>query len=260
MPNDPRQPPRPRDDWALFLDVDGTLLDIAPRPDAAEVPDGLRESLAAAAAALGGALALVSGRAVADIDRLFAPLRLPASGQHGAELRAAAVSAPAAGVMLLPESALDAVGSAVAGMPGVHVEIKTYAAAVHYRAAPEAGEALRRSLVPVAAATGLALLPGRLVWELRPFGVSKGTAVGAFMAQAPFRGRRPVFIGDDIADEDGFAAARAQGGLGLRVAGYAGEDWPQPATPPSFTGPAAVRAWLADLARLQGSRTAACAT
>lgn len=260
MSNDPRQPPRPSDDWALFLDVDGTLLDIAPSPEAAWVPDGLREVLAAARAALGGALALVSGRAVADLDRLFAPLCLPASGQHGAELRVAQATSPTSGAPPLSAAARSAIAAAAAGLGGVHVEFKTLSAAVHYRRAPEAGEPLGRSLAPAAAAVGLDLVPGRLVWELRPPGVSKGTAVGALMAQPPFLGRRPVFVGDDIADEAGFAAARALGGVGLRVAGYLGAAWPQPETLPTFADPAAVRAWLAELAGARGNARSACAT
>ncbi|MFC3675621.1 trehalose-phosphatase [Ferrovibrio xuzhouensis] len=240
----PAPPPPPGRDWALFLDIDGTLLDIADRPDRVAVPAGLRDHLAGAAGRLDGALALVSGRPLSDIDRLFDPLRLPASGQHGGEWRPAAGAAPALTAGTEIPAGLRALAEALAGRHrGMIVEQKSHALALHYRHDPALGPALGAELAAaLEGCAGLMLMPGRLVWEIKDASQSKGTAVGRFMALPGFAGRRPVFIGDDRTDEDGFRAALELGGFALPVGRLArsGE--------PGFADAAAVRDWLAGFA------------
>lgn len=237
----PSPAPLPRD-ACLFLDVDGTLLDIAPTPDAVRVPAGLPEALLAAERALGGALALVSGRAIADLDRIFAPLRLRCSGAHGAEVRLGGAVEPRAEPV--PPAAWAALRAALAPFPALITEDKGFSFAVHYRAAPELAAPLREALDGFAAARpelGLAVLPGHSVFELKRSGVDKGGAVAFFLRHPPFAGRRPVFVGDDVTDGPGLAAAAARGGLGYAV----GRALPGAAA--VFPDPEAVRRWLAAL-------------
>ena len=213
-------PPLPARDWALFLDVDGSLLDFAPQPDAVEVPAGMQEHLAALAARLDGALALVSGRALATLDILFEQLQhLPAAGLHGLELRSAhgglhpAPDAP----QVLEGIEAEALRIAAA-YPGAAIERKGPSLALHWRAAPQAQDPFRAF-----AAAALRVLPdyrpqfGDRVLELRPEGMDKGAAVRAFLAQAPFTGRVPVFVGDDLTDEHGFATVERLGGWTIKV-------------------------------------------
>jgi trehalose 6-phosphate phosphatase len=231
-------------EWALFIDIDGTLLDMAPTPDAVVVPPGLVHVLEALAQRFEGAVALSTGRRVREADRLFAPLRLTASGVHGTEVRAAP---GAATTMLVPPASpeLVAVVTRIAGIfPGALVEQKGAGVAVHYRNAPDAGPVLQLELARIVAERkDLALRPGRKVLEVIPKGFSKGTALTWLMRQPPFHGRRPVMIGDDRGDESALLAAQRLGGLGLKVAGEhfsrIGAD---------FDGVASVRAWLATLA------------
>lgn len=231
--------------WALFLDVDGTLLDIAATPEMAKVPDDLPGILLRLSGWLDGAVALVSGRALADIDRLFFPLRLPAAGQHGAELRwlrGGVHEAPGA------RDGLDAIRALVkqrfGKLNGVLIEDKGMSVAVHYRLAPEHGPYVRATaeeLVQPHAAT-TALLHGKALVEFKPRTICKGTAVAALMDQPPFRERVPVFIGDDRTDEDGFVTAARLGGLAIRVGDGPGRDAPW-----YIATPDALRAWLARL-------------
>ena len=222
--------------WALFLDLDGTLLDIASRPDAVVVPAGLTGALAGAAARLGGALAVVSGRARATVDALLAPLTLPGGFGHGAELRDAAgrLGEPGA-VPAPPPHWARALEAFAATRPGLLLECKPHGLALHYRAAPDHAAAARAALAAVAAeaARDFELLPAHMAFEIRPRVATKARAVAALMVSPPFRGRRPVFVGDDVTDEDGMAEARRRGGFGLHV----GRDF--------AGGPAEVRAWLA---------------
>ncbi|WP_332837445.1 trehalose-phosphatase [Neoroseomonas rubea] len=222
--------------WALFLDLDGTLLDIAPSPDAVRVPPGLIATLGLLTHRLDGALAIVSGRARETVDRLLAPL-LPAGGfGHGAELRDSAGRAiPAGDVPRPPPHWHAALARFAAAHPGLLLEAKPHGLALHYRAVPAARDAVRAAMLALLAgeATGFDLLPAHMAFEIRPRVATKGRAVEALMGTRPFAGRRPVFVGDDVTDEDGMAAARAMGGLGLHV----GRDF--------SGGPAAVRAWLA---------------
>lgn len=230
----------------LFLDVDGSLIEIAARPEAVVVPPSLVADLERASEALDGALALVSGRAIEQLDALFRPLRLRASGVHGAEMRLS----PEMAVSHLPGAAVpQPVRRDLAGVlrdfPGIFVEDKRFSLAVHYRAVPAAGEALLaalRALVARQAEAAMVLLPGHFVFELKRPGFDKGEAVRRFLADPPFRGRTPIFVGDDVTDRPGFAAAIAAGGaaygVGRPIAGTTG----------TFDSPSAVRDWVGRLA------------
>jgi trehalose 6-phosphate phosphatase len=201
---------------ALFLDFDGTLADLAPEPQAVRVAPELVPTLRQMHQRLSGALAVVSGRPIVEIDRFLAPLRLPVAGVHGAERRHAnqveAIAAPA-----LAE--IEAVAAAlVERHPGVRMERKAAALALHYRQAPAAQQAclaaMRRA---VGDRTDLSVLVGKCVVEVKPARVDKGRAVEAFLARPPFAGRTPVFVGDDVTDEAGFAAAVRAGGHAVKV-------------------------------------------
>ncbi|BBK42144.1 putative trehalose-phosphate phosphatase [Allostella vacuolata] len=231
----------------MFLDVDGTLLDIADEPQAVRVPDRLRPDLHALALHLGGAMALVSGRTISELDRIFEPLLLPAAGQHGAEIRLDPLGSIRSGHVdpVLPRLAPE-VRALAAVWPNVEVEEKGAAIAVHFRRQPEAEVPLTRALRSLAEGVGGAveLLEGKMVRELRDRRHTKGTAIGIFMASPPFIGRRPIFIGDDVTDRDGFAAAEAAGGIAMSV----GVN-PALGRAPAFTDAEAVRAWLSSLTK-----------
>jgi trehalose 6-phosphate phosphatase len=239
--------PEPDLSWALFLDVDGTLLEIAPGPDEVVVAPGLAGLLAAVAGRLGGALALVSGRSIARLDELFTPLRLPAAGLHGRERRRAdgrtlrAAAAPRA--LAAARAAFTAFAH---DHPGALVEDKGPGVALHWRRAPRAEEAARALAERVARdlGPGFRALHGRRVAEVLPAGGDKGAALAAVMQEPPFAGRIPVFVGDDSTDEDGFAAANRLGGLSIRV----GDGARPTAARARAAGVAALRAWLARLA------------
>lgn len=243
------EPPLPAADWALFLDVDGTLLDIAERPDEVAVPRTLIETLRRAADAFGGALAFVSGRTIAELDLLFDPLRLPVAGQHGAEMRLGGTR-PAMRVIEAPSTALrQTIAAAMAKIPGVLVEDKGLTIAIHYRARPEFGDALAAQLAAIVRDSGETadLMAGKYVWEVRPMHRDKGQAVKSFMADPPFKERLPVFVGDDVTDADGFAMVESLGGIALPVGDL---HTPRAA---AFRDPAAVRDWLRDfVSRLEG--------
>jgi len=203
----------------LLLDFDGTLVDIAPTPDAVHVPEALCDALARLLPALGGALALVSGRPIADLDRRFLPLKLPIVGGHGAEMRVHEGNIVSA-VAPLRESLRRQLAEAQNLDPGIVVEDKGYSFALHYRKAPQCEEALRRHIDRVVAAftdEKVEVLPGKAMFEVKRPGVSKGESVRMLMGYAPFAGRRPVFIGDDVTDESVFAALPALGGKGYSV-------------------------------------------
>lgn len=225
--------------WALFLDLDGTLLDLAPAPDAVVVPSGLTKSLDVLRQGLGGALAIVTGRARDTVDRLLAPLILPGGFGHGAELRdATGAIFGAEALRPMPAEWAPSLARAVAGWPGVLLERKPHGLALHYRAAPHYRDAVRAALAALLADDGanFDLLPAHMAFEIRPRIATKGRAVATLMAAPPFAGRRPVFVGDDVTDEDGMQAAHRLGGFGLWV----GRDL--------TGGPDQVRAWLADAA------------
>jgi trehalose 6-phosphate phosphatase len=238
---------------ALFLDVDGTLLELAGSPQAVSVSDDLRERLRELFQVGGGAVALVSGRAITDLDALFAPMKLPSAGLHGFERRGASGAysrrpLPSAAAL---EDARASMLDLAQRHAGLLVEDKRFALALHYRKAPHLKEGVMKAMEEVSArlAGELELQHGKMVVELRPAGATKAEAVGAFLAEAPFAGRRPVFIGDDLTDEPAFELVNRLDGLSVVV---------------SPTRPSAARARLADvtavhdwLAQLQAEPAAA---
>jgi trehalose 6-phosphate phosphatase len=231
---------------ALFLDVDGTLLDIAPRPTSVVVPESLIASLARAEQALGGALALVSGRSIDDLDRLFAPLNLRASGVHGAEIRFTPAGAETyEATACLPRKLWMDLTELLFDFPGTFAENKRFSFAVHYRSVPASKRRLREELqrfVSTKTQMKLVLIHGHSVFEIKPQGFDKGVAIERFIERSPFLGRLPIFIGDDTTDEAGFAAVIRHGGRAFSVgherAGVSGV----------FPGPDSVRRWLSEFA------------
>ena len=234
--------PEPEPDWALFLDIDGTLLDLAPTPSQVVVPPELPGLLKALGGVLGGAVAVISGRTLADIDALLCPLTIAAAGQHGAEIRLQDGTIERLGAVGgALESLMPRVAAFAAARPGLLVENKGMTIAVHCRQVPQYQAELGRFLGDLAAEQGklIETIRGHRVFEIKPRNFNKRTAVEHFMRAAPFAGRLPVFIGDDRTDEDGFAAAQAQGGVAIRV----GPDAPSVATR-RIANPARTRAFL----------------
>jgi trehalose 6-phosphate phosphatase len=230
---------------ALFLDVDGTMLDIAPVPEAVKVPKELSKALASLYESLRGALAIVSGRPIKQIDQLFKPLVLPASGEHGFEIRRVPHSPverlqPPAALHLLRPGIRELAKS----MPGVIPEYKSGTIALHFRQVPDMAAPLLRALDKMIAAYSgeFAIQPGKMVYEIKSRGVDKGRAIAQMMMAPPFESRIPVFVGDDVTDEYGFTAVREMHGRAIHVgAAHGSAD----ALLPS---PSHVRAWLARLA------------
>lgn len=212
--------PKRGESWACFLDVDGTLLELAETPDDVTVPPALVARLDRLHTLLGGALALVSGRPLGDIDRLFAPLRLPAAGVHGAELRLDDGSVRH--VAFDPER-LDPVREAFDRFVGQHggtlAEDKRCSVTLHFRQRPDLAAEVHQLGATLIARLGdeLHLLEGKMVLEIRGGAATKGTAVEAFLREIPFAGRRPVYLGDDRTDEDAFRVVRAAGGVSVVV-------------------------------------------
>jgi trehalose 6-phosphate phosphatase len=213
---------------ALLLDIDGTLIDIGPSPFEVHVPEALCRSLARLLERMDGALALVSGRPIRDIDKLFSPLKLPAVGGHGAEMRLADGKV-IAGVEALPDKLRKRLALAATPGSGVVIEDKGYSFALHYRQTPQQEPRLRALVERVRAEfpdEALEVLLGKAMFEIKRPGISKGEAVRRLMTHAPFAGRAPVFIGDDVTDESVFALMPALRGKGYSVgrhfAGLAG--------------------------------------
>lgn len=202
---------------ALFLDFDGTLVEVASQPEAVVVPAALTGVLAGLYRQLGGALALVSGRRLLDLDTFLAPLQLPSAVEHGAQRRNAEgllISAPPPDM----RHVLRAAEGLLELHPGLRLERKNLALSLHYRHAPELeGLCMQVMRAAVERSSGLDLMQGKCVIDLKPIGVSKGTAIAAFMTEAPFAGRQPVFAGDDITDESGFAQVQQMGGYAVKV-------------------------------------------
>jgi trehalose 6-phosphate phosphatase len=216
---------------ALFLDFDGTLVDLAPAPDAVHVPGPLIATLGALSGYLGGALAVVTGRPIAQIDAFLQPLELPIAGVHGAERRQYSGA-----VDLLNTHPLDQVEAVARSLAAQHgallVECKRGSVALHYRQAPELGElCLRAMQEAVDQSPGLTLLRGKMVVEAKPGDASKGSAIEAFLQEPPFAGRLPVFIGDDITDEVGFSTVQRLGGMGIKVGVGPSVAWQRLADP-----------------------------
>jgi len=236
-------PPLPRPDqrWALFLDVDGCLLEFADDPAGVFVSPALRGLLQTLHDRLGGALALVSGRGVSDLDRLFGAPPWALAGLHGYELRHADGRRRQLAVDPADQARMRAAVQALAArLDGVQLEDKGHAMALHCRRAPQHLPALREAAEAVASdLPGYELQPGNLVMEFKPAGMDKGRAVAELLRQPPFAGRLPVYLGDDLTDEHAFAVVNDAGGTSVRV----GAREPSQArfTLPS---PAAVQAWL----------------
>jgi trehalose 6-phosphate phosphatase len=211
--------PRWHDDWALFLDVDGTLLPIAANPAAVRVPERVVSVLASLQDRLSLAIALVSGRSIAELDRLFAPLRLPAAGVHGGERRDGAGNMHGGGRRDLLAFARRRLAAFCADHPGALLEDKGMALALHYRGAPEIESAARLAVAETLEAAGpdVHLQEGKMVLEIKAHSSAKGDAIDAFMQEPPFRGRRPVFVGDDLTDEHGFDVVNRLGGYSIAV-------------------------------------------
>ena len=202
---------------ALFLDFDGTLVALADQPELVQIPPDLTATLAALSNRLHGALALVSGRQLSDLDGFLTPLQLPAAGEHGAQRRRAdgqCLSAPAADMQQVLQAAQDLLKR----HSGLKLEQKSRALSLHYRQAPELESlCLQAMRAAVERSSGLTLMQGKCVIDIKPSGVSKGTAIAAFMAEAPFAGREPLFAGDDVTDEAGFEEVQRLGGQAIKV-------------------------------------------
>jgi trehalose 6-phosphate phosphatase len=227
---------------AFFLDIDGTLLDIVALPSAVRAGAADYELLAALYEAAGGAVALVSGRPIAGIDRIFAPLKLPAAGQHGVERRDARgrIHRHAMPSELWLE-AIAPLRRYAAAHEGIIFEDKGLSVALHFRLAPRLEKSVQALVRAAVERLGerYEVLPGKMVLELRPSGRDKGVAIEEFMREKPFARRKPVFLGDDLSDEYGFMVVNRLGGCSVKVgAGRSAAHW-------SVPDPAAVRAWLA---------------
>ena len=232
--------------FALFLDVDGTLLDIEDHPADVHADPALVEMLAHIASGLGGAMSLISGRLIADIDRIFAPVRFAAAGAHGSELRQHPDDAVAVAESSLPAHVLDDLRTFVEQNPGLLLEEKRGGASLHYRRAPELEEQCKtcvRALLPEID-KDFRLIAGKMVLELAPIDHNKGAAITDMMRREPFSGRRAVFVGDDVTDEDGFRAVNAMDGITIRVGGNRGS-----AAEHELPDVAAVRHWLESIER-----------
>jgi trehalose 6-phosphate phosphatase len=227
--------------WAFFLDIDGTLLDIAETPDAAEAGRREKSLVRKLHEAAGGALALVSGRSLAAIDELFAPLKVAAAGQHGVERRDARGRVHRGSYPRDPlRRAAEAVRDFAAAHDGLVFEDKGASFALHYRLAPALEDAALSVVRKAAASLGdwVEVQLGKMVIELKPAGRDKGMAIAEFLKEEPFVGRMPVFIGDDVTDEDGFRVVNRAGGHSIKVGeGKTAAQW-------QVEDPAAARAWL----------------
>lgn len=204
--------------WAWFLDVDGTLLDIEEHPDLVSADRRLQELLRRLVDVYDGAVALISGRSLEQLDAIFGSLGIAAAASHGLELR------PASGrtsnfAQAVPDLQSNQIAEFVASHSGLVMERKPFSIGVHYRARPELEQVVRDRLSRIQAELkdAFKLQHGKMMVELLPLAADKGSAIRAFMSQQPFAGRRPVFLGDDVTDESGFAAVNDMGGLSIRI-------------------------------------------
>ena len=236
----PASLPKAQPAWAIFLDIDGTLLALAATPAGVTVDSGLKQTLGQLRTATGGAIALISGRPIAEVDSLFAPLRLPTAGQHGIERR------DGSGIVhryAAPSHRFGEIKSRLAPLlarhPGLLLEEKGLTLAIHYRQVPSLGSHLHRLLRELLnSAAELRLQRGKMVVEIIPIGRDKGITITEFMSESPFRGRIPVFLGDDVTDEYGFSVVNAMNGHSIKVGpGRSAARWRLPDVH-------AVRSWL----------------
>ncbi|MDU6684772.1 MAG: trehalose-phosphatase [Enterobacteriaceae bacterium] len=222
------EPPVFSGNFAFFFDLDGTLADIKPHPDQVFVPPDVLKRLARLAEMNDGAVALISGRSMAELDKLARPYRFPLAGVHGAERRD--INGQTHRVTL-PEEIVQpleqALKTGMAALKGAELETKGMAFALHYRQAPEHEEAIFALARKMVENWGqLAMQPGKCVIELKPSGINKGAAIDAFLQESPFKGRKPIFIGDDLTDEHGFEVVNAKSGISVKVgAGTTHAQW-----------------------------------
>lgn len=216
----PGRPPAPSLNWAYFLDVDGTLIHIANTPEAVLVDRPLLDLIENLHRASGGAMALISGRMIADLQSRIGLPQLPLAGLHGLERRD---SSGRLWIHAAPPATKSAIKEALAPVlarhPGLLLEDKGLTLALHYRLAPRLASYVHQFMGRFASAPGqgLELQRGKCVVEIKPAGIDKGTAVAEYLAEAPFKDRRPVFIGDDLNDEHGFAEVNKLGGISIKV-------------------------------------------
>jgi len=204
---------------AFFIDFDGTLVDIAPRPELVEVEPGVIDLLDALDARFDHAVAVVTGRSLNVVDGFLAPLKLPAAAEHGSIRRDAsgAVHEDVRAIHAI-EVAASRLAPLVEANPGLLLERKQASVALHFRQRPELADACRAAVAEaVADADGIVVLPGKMIFELRPIGIDKGVAVSAFLDEAPFKGRVPIYIGDDVTDEHAFAVVNDMGGVSIKI-------------------------------------------
>jgi trehalose 6-phosphate phosphatase len=219
--NNVTQVPAPRSTWAYFFDIDGTLVDIAPSPSEIVVERELRALVCELSDATGGALALISGRSIHDVDSVFHD-KLPVAGQHGLERRNAEGRITRhVGELEKLAFARERVAEAIGAHPDLLLEDKGLSLALHYRSAPALASFAHRTMRNIASAIGpqYVIQSGKRVVELKPSGKDKGDAVRDFMQEKPFEGRTPVFVGDDVTDEQGFAVVNTLGGHSIKVGG-----------------------------------------
>lgn len=241
----PRSLLPPLERCAFLLDIDGTLLDLAPTPREVWVPEGLADTLTGLLRATDGALALVSGRSLNDIDLIFAPLIFPAVGGHGAEMRISGTNESVATGAPPMDKTLKGRFAAIAKLsPGILLEDKGYSLALHYRLAPQAEQAIYDAVSAIRADipnAPIEVLPGKFVCEIKPSGFTKATGVVELLTHEPFKGKHPLFMGDDVTDESVFAIMPDLKGLafsvGRKAQGVNGH----------FDRPEDVRQWLASL-------------
>jgi trehalose 6-phosphate phosphatase len=230
---------------AILLDIDGTILDIAPSPPQVWVPTGLRATLSRLADLTSGAVALVSGRTINDIDQIFSPLQLAAIGVHGAEMRTSGDADVRTRVAPLSKALKRKLATVAELGPGILVEDKGYSLALHYRLAADKEAAVRAAVDAIcaqAAPGSVEILPGKLVVEIKPAGINKANAVSELMTYLPFADRNPIFIGDDTTDEPVFGIIAKFGGLGFSVGRIVAD------VNGHFDKPESVRNWLARVA------------
>jgi trehalose 6-phosphate phosphatase len=230
---------------AILLDIDGTILDIAPSPPEVWVPTGLRRTLMRLVDFTGGAVALVSGRSINDIDLIFSPLQFAAIGVHGAEMRVTANGEVQSRIAPLSKTLKRELATTAELGRGILVEDKGYSLALHYRLAPDKGPAILDAVGKICSDMPqeiVEILPGKLVVDVKPAAINKGNAVSALMEHAPFAGRRPIFIGDDTTDLPVFSIIPKFGGRAYSVGGIAAD------VDGHFERPESVRSWLARVA------------
>ncbi|MEP6549500.1 MAG: trehalose-phosphatase [Gammaproteobacteria bacterium] len=244
--------PSPSLQWCLFLDVDGTLIELTDSPLETFAEPALKTLLGQVSERLGGAVALVSGRSIDYLDALFDPLRLPAAGLHGVERRKSSGEMHGASfVDAQLNQARNSVHALLQEHPGTSVEDKGRTIAVHYRMAPHWEAVLRDSLAAIAKPLGsnYHIQEGSMVFEIKPRGFTKASAIKAFMTEAPFSGRKPVFVGDDLTDQDGFRMVEDQSGISIAVGDRVHGQY-------RLENAGAVRTWLQGIAELNDSHRA----